>query len=150
MERTMQEKEELEMDHCEETEVHEELLRIVQEKLPKEEELYDLAELYKVFGDSTRIRILFVLFEAEVCVCDLAAALQMTQSAISHQLRILKQNTGQRQKRRQIHLLFPGGRTCPHDHQSGTGAYRGGLNRSCCQKESTSTDLRKVEVLLLF
>ena len=92
MERTMQEKEELEMDHCEETEVHEELLRIVQEKLPKEEELYDLAELYKVFGDSTRIRILFVLFEAEVCVCDLAAALQMTQSAISHQLRILKQN----------------------------------------------------------
>ena len=49
----MQEKEELEMDHCEETEVHEELLRIVQEKLPKEEELYDLAELYKVFGDST-------------------------------------------------------------------------------------------------
>ena len=54
----MQEKEELEMDHCEETEVHEELLRIVQEKLPKEEELYDLAELYKVFGDSTRIRIL--------------------------------------------------------------------------------------------
>lgn len=63
MERTMQEKEELEMDHCEETEVHEELLRIVQEKLPKEEELYDLAELYKVFGDSTRIRILFVLFE---------------------------------------------------------------------------------------
>ena len=88
----MQEKEELEMDHCEETEVHEELLRIVQEKLPKEEELYDLAELYKVFGDSTRIRILFVLFEAEVCVCDLAAALQMTQSAISHKMRILKQN----------------------------------------------------------
>ena len=88
MERTMQEKEELEMDHCEETEVHEELLRIVQEKLPKEEELYDLAELYKVFGDSTRIKILYVL----VCVCDLAAALQMTQSAISHQLRILKQN----------------------------------------------------------
>ena len=86
----MQEKEELEIDHCEETEVHEELLKIVQEKLPKEEELYDLAELYKVFGDSTRIRILFVLFEAEVCVCDLAAALQMTQSAISHQLRILK------------------------------------------------------------
>ena len=89
----MQEKEELEMDHCEETEVHEELLRDrYRKKLPKEEELYDLAELYKVFGDSTRIRILFVLFEAEVCVCDLAAALQMTQSAISHQLRILKQN----------------------------------------------------------
>ena len=60
--------------------------------MPDEDELYDLAELFKVFGDSTRIRILFVLFEAEVCVCDLAAALSMTLSAISHQLRILKQN----------------------------------------------------------
>ena len=60
--------------------------------MPSEEELYDLAELFKVFGDSTRIRILYVLFEAEVCVCDLAAALNMTQSAISHQLKILKQS----------------------------------------------------------
>lgn len=77
---------------CDEIEVHEDLLKIVEEKMPPEEELYDLAELYKVFGDSTRIRILFVLFEAEVCVCDLAQALHMTQSAISHQLRILKQN----------------------------------------------------------
>lgn len=77
---------------CETVEIHEELLKIVEEKMPPEEELYDLAELYKVFGDSTRIRILFVLFEAEVCVCDLAQALHMTQSAISHQLRILKQN----------------------------------------------------------
>lgn len=77
---------------CESTEVHEELLRIVNETLPDETELYDLAELFKVFGDSTRIRILYVLFEAEVCVCDLAAALNMTQSAISHQLKILKQN----------------------------------------------------------
>lgn len=58
----------------------------------EEEKLYDLAELFKVFGDSTRIRILFVLFEEEVCVCDLAAALNMTQSAVSHQLRILKQS----------------------------------------------------------
>ena len=57
-----------------------------------ETELYDLAELFKVFGDSTRIRILFELFEAEVCVCDLAEALNMTQSAISHQLKILKQS----------------------------------------------------------
>lgn len=77
---------------CDIFEVHENLLKIVQEKMPEETELYDLAELFKVFGDSTRIRILFVLFEAEVCVCDLAEALQMTQSAISHQLRILKQN----------------------------------------------------------
>ena len=58
--------------------------------LPEETELYDLAELFKVFGDSTRIRILFVLFEAEVCVCDLAKVLNMTQSAVSHQLKILR------------------------------------------------------------
>ena len=76
------------MEEC----VHEDLLKIVNETMPEETELYDLAELFKVFGDSTRIRILFVLFEAEVCVCDLAQALNMTQSAISHHLRILKQN----------------------------------------------------------
>ena len=58
--------------------------------MPSEDELYDLAELFKVFGDSTRIRILFVLFEKDVC--DLAETLNMTQSAISHQLKILKQN----------------------------------------------------------
>ena len=77
---------------CDETCVHEDLLKIVNESLPDEEELYDLAELFKIFGDSTRIRILFVLFEAEVCVCDLAQALNMTQSAVSHQLKILKQS----------------------------------------------------------
>ena len=80
------------MEVCESCEVHENLLKSVNEKMPEETELYDLAELFKVFGDSTRMRILFVLFEAEVCVCDLAEALNMTQSAISHQLRILKQN----------------------------------------------------------
>lgn len=77
---------------CDTVEVHDHLLKIVNEKMLPETELYDLAELFKVFGDSTRIRILFVLFEAEVCVCDLAAALNMTQSAISHQLKILKQS----------------------------------------------------------
>ena len=80
------------IDCCESREIHEELLSIVREKLPPEEQLYDLAELFKVFGDSTRMRILFVLFEAEVCVCDLAEALGMTVSAISHQLKILKQS----------------------------------------------------------
>ena len=63
----------------------------VQSALPDEERLYDLAELFKVFGDSTRIRILYVLFESEMCVCDIAEVLNMTQSAISHQLRVLKQ-----------------------------------------------------------
>jgi ArsR family transcriptional regulator len=77
---------------CETVEVHEDLLKIVNDTMPQEQELNDLADLFKVFGDPTRIRILFVLFEAEVCVCDLAEALHMTQSAISHQLRILKQS----------------------------------------------------------
>lgn len=77
---------------CDTFQVHEDLLGIVNNDMPDETELYDLAELFKVFGDSTRIRILYVLFEAEVCVCDLAKTLNMTQSAISHQLRILKQN----------------------------------------------------------
>ena len=77
---------------CETFQTHEELLKVVSEKMPDEDKLYDLAELFKVFGDSTRIRILYVLFEAEVCVCDLAETLSMTQSAISHQLKILKQS----------------------------------------------------------
>ena len=59
--------------------------------LPDEERLYDLAELFKVFGDTTRIRILYALFESELCVCDIAELLNMSQSAISHQLRVLKQ-----------------------------------------------------------
>ena len=77
---------------CETFQTHKELLKAVSEKMPDEDKLYDLAELFKVFGDSTRIRILYVLFEAEVCVCDLAETLSMTQSAISHQLKILKQS----------------------------------------------------------
>lgn len=77
-------------EQCEETKIHEELLKIVEETMPGEEELFDLAELFKVFGDSTRMRILFVLLQAEVCTCDLAAVLNMTASAISHQLKILK------------------------------------------------------------
>ncbi|MBO4496676.1 MAG: helix-turn-helix transcriptional regulator [Lachnospiraceae bacterium] len=77
---------------CETNEIHEELLKIVKDKMPGEEELFDLAELFKIFGDSSRIRILFVLLEAEVCVCDMAAALNMTQSAVSHQLALLKKS----------------------------------------------------------
>ena len=77
---------------CDTEEIHEELLKIVDETMPDETELDSLTELFKVFGDPTRIRILFVLFETEVCVCDLARALNMTQSAVSHQLRILKQS----------------------------------------------------------
>ena len=77
---------------CDFYQVHENVVKAVNDKMPDEDKLYDLAEIFKVFGDSTRIRILFVLSSAEVCVCDLARVLNMTQSAISHQLRILKQN----------------------------------------------------------
>lgn len=80
------------MEMCDATELHEDLLRQVRDTLPDEESLMDLAELFKVFGDTTRVRILYVLLEAEVCVCDLSEALGMNQSAVSHQLRILKQS----------------------------------------------------------
>lgn len=75
---------------CDFLHAHEELVERVRQELPGEDTLYDLAELFRIFGDSTRIRILYVLFEAEMCVCDIAALLGMTQSAISHQLRALK------------------------------------------------------------
>lgn len=71
--------------------IHEDIVNKVREVIPEEETLYDLADLFKVLGDSTRVKILCVLFEAEMCVCDIAALLGMTQSAISHQLRVLKQ-----------------------------------------------------------
>lgn len=77
---------------CDVYEVHEKIVQTVKTQLPDEEQLYDLAELYKVFGDSTRIKILYVLFESEMCVCDIAQLLNMSQSAISHQLRVLKQS----------------------------------------------------------
>lgn len=78
------------IDRCAETHVHDQVVIEVERNLPPEEILYDLAELFKVFGDSTRIRILFALFEAEMCVCDIAELLGLSQSAISHQLRVLK------------------------------------------------------------
>ena len=93
-------------DCCETPEVHADLLKKVAEDMPEETELYDLAELFKIFGDSTRIRILFVLFEAEVCVFDIAAALNMTQSAISHQLRILKQSRLIKGRREGKHIFY--------------------------------------------
>lgn len=76
---------------CDCTVIHEEAVNRVREKMPLEENLYDLAELFKVFGDSTRIKILCALAESDLCVCDIAALFNMTQSAISHQLRVLKQ-----------------------------------------------------------
>ena len=96
------------VEHCETCEIHEDKIKQVSEHMPDEDELYDLAELFKIFGDSTRIRILYVLFESEVCVCDLAEMLHMNQSAISHQLKILKQAklvTGRREGKSVIYSL---------------------------------------------
>jgi len=83
--------EKLEVEGCGFLCVHEKVVEKVQHELPQEETLLRLADLFKVFGDGTRVRILFVLLTAEVCVCDLAALLGMTASAISHQLRVLRQ-----------------------------------------------------------
>ena len=69
---------------------HAEMLKAVRHELPKDEMLCDLADLFKLFGDTTRMRILFSLFESEMCVCAIAELLGMTQSAISHQLKVLK------------------------------------------------------------
>lgn len=71
---------------------HKELLSNVKEGMPKDDVLIDLSDLFKLFGDSTRIKILYALFESEMCVCAIAELLNMTQSAISHQLKTLRDN----------------------------------------------------------
>lgn len=76
---------------CEFMHVHEDIVDKVIKVMPREQQLMDLAEFFKIFGDSTRIKILYVLSQSEMCVCDIANLLQMGQSAISHQLRVLKQ-----------------------------------------------------------
>ena len=79
------------VEKCDCEVIHEDIVNQVRDRMPQEESLYDLAQLFKVFGDLTRIRILWALNESEMCVCDIAVLLDMTQSAISHQLRVLKQ-----------------------------------------------------------
>lgn len=75
---------------CQEYFLHEDRLEDAREGSPTEEMVYDLAELFKVFGDVTRVKIIYAILESEMCVCDIASLLDMTQSAISHQLRVLK------------------------------------------------------------
>ncbi len=72
--------------------IHREIIQNVQAKMPESVNLYELADLFKIFGDSTRIRILWALSESEMCVCDLCALLRMKQPAVSHQLKNLKQS----------------------------------------------------------
>ena len=83
---------EQEVERCEYMYVHQDVVNKVKQDMPQDETLYDLAELFKVFGDSTRIKILYALFEAELCVCDIAQLLSVSQTAVSHQLRVLKTN----------------------------------------------------------
>lgn len=80
-----------EAPHCDFISVHEDIVNRVMQVMPADQQLLDLAEFFRVFGDSTRIRILYVLSQSEMCVCDIAGLLKMGQSAISHQLRVLKQ-----------------------------------------------------------
>ncbi len=79
-------------ERCELMHVHQEIVDKVNQQMPEDEILFDLAELFKIFGDSTRIKILYLLFESEMCVFDIAQLLNMTQSAISHQLQVLKKS----------------------------------------------------------
>ena len=78
------------IDVCQVSVIHEDVLARVRAKMPDETPVYEVSELFKVFGDSTRARIICALNVEEMCVCDLAALLGMSQSAISHQLRLLK------------------------------------------------------------
>ncbi len=82
----------MESEVCDFLCVHEDTVARLKQTLPPEEELMDLADLFKNFADSTRIRMLYLLSESELCVCDISRLLGMSQSAISHQLRILKQS----------------------------------------------------------
>ncbi|ERJ12077.1 putative transcriptional regulator arsE family protein [Haloplasma contractile SSD-17B] len=78
--------------HCEVKCIHEDTIEDVRTKLPEEVKIFELAEFFKTFADSTRIKIISALSNAEMCVCDLAHLLNTSQSAISHQLRVLRQN----------------------------------------------------------
>ena len=84
-------RQEVEEGVCEFIHVHREIVDRVESVMPDEQQLLDLSEFFKIFGDSTRIKILYVLSQSEMCVCDIATLLQMGQSAVSHQLRVLKQ-----------------------------------------------------------
>ena len=96
----------------------------LQNDLPDDEILYDLAELFRVFGDSTRIKILYALFESELCVNDIAQVVGISQSAVSHQLRVLPAG-------RQSHLLLAGRRPRPQHDLPRHGPRRGVIGSPC-------------------
>ncbi|MCZ6104875.1 ArsR/SmtB family transcription factor [Campylobacter ureolyticus] len=77
---------------CESVVIHKEVVENTKIKMPDDTSLNELADFFKIFGDSTRVRILWALSLNQMCVCDIATLLNMSQSSISHQLRVLKQN----------------------------------------------------------
>ncbi len=83
---------EIELDRCDCNVIHEEVVNEVRGKMPDDDLLLDLADTFKLFSDSTRLKILYALMEAEMCVCDISVLLGMTKSSVSHQLRVLKQS----------------------------------------------------------
>ena len=95
-------------ERCEYMHVHEDIVAKVEKEMPDDEILFDLAELFKIFGDSTRIKILYLLFESEMCVCDIAQMLRMTQA-------------GKIQAGRQDRVLLSVRRSCKDDHRPGNG-----------------------------
>ena len=118
------------VERCEYMHVHEAIVNQVNQNMPDEEVLYDLAELFKIFGDSTRIKILYVLFESEMCVCDIAQLLGMTQSAISHQLRSLKQSRLVKARREGKTVFYSSGRRARAHHIGPGDGARGGAAAS--------------------
>ena len=97
---------EQELERCEFQFVHEDVVNAVQGQMPKDEVLYDLADLFKVFGDSTRIKILYALFEAELCVCDIAQLLAETQPAVSNQRRVVTHDKRENVRREGKNIFY--------------------------------------------
>lgn len=87
---------------------HHAVLELLQRESPSAEMICDLADLFKIFGDTTRMRILYALLESEMCVCTIAEYLGMTQSAISHQLKVLRDNNlvGSRREGKTIYYFL--------------------------------------------
>lgn len=124
------------VEHCEACQIHEDVVKAVTDHMPDEDQLYDLAEVFKVFGDSTRIKILYVLFEAELCVCDIAQLLNNDPVCYFPPAADLKAEPPcKKPQGRKIRFLFPCRWPCKDDHQSGNGAYPGVVKKLFYYKE---------------
>lgn len=88
-----------EIETCEGEVIHEDVVKKVKAMFPEDEMIFDLADFYKIFGDTTRVKILYALDKSELCVCDISALLGMSVSAVSHQLRALRESDLVRTKR---------------------------------------------------